>query len=148
MATAMRYLHDEASAKDVLQETWIKVFNNINKYRDEGKLLAWLKRILINTTLGSMRKTVSIVELNGAAVDHTMVTTNIENELNLADMMKKVQSTPSPAREVFLMYVIDGLSHKEIAIIMKIKESTSRVHLTNARKYLRRIFTNSQEMSI
>ncbi len=149
MGTAMRYLSDEAKAKDALQDTWIKVFNNMCKYQDQNKLSGWLKTILINTIL-KMKSTKSYT--------HTIHTDDcinlkghqapvIESNLNMKDLMKIVHTVPPPAKDVFMMNVIDGLSHKEIAKVMNIKESTSRVHLTNARKYLRNIFSNSIELS-
>lgn len=149
MGTAMRYLNDESSAKDALQDMWIKVFNNMDKYQDQNKLSGWIKTILINTILKRLKT---------KAHTHTIHTDNcielkghqapvIESDLNMKDLMKIVHTVPPPGKEVFMMNVIDGMSHKEIAEIMNIKESTSRVHLTNARKYLRKIFSNSIELS-
>jgi len=148
MGTAMRYLNDENSAKDALQDTWIKVFNNISKYKEEGKLHAWLKRILINTILKDKKKTACISQEPTEMSDLIAIVPSIESDLNMQDMMKVVRSVPSPAKEVFLMNVMDGMSHKEIGKILNIAESTSRVHLTNARKFLRNIFSNSKEISI
>lgn len=148
MATAMRYLNDQNSAKDALQETWIKVFNNIEKYHEEGKLGGWLKRILINHILKEIQKMKCISHNEQDMNNHPIEMPAIETNLNMQDMMKVIHTVPTPAKEVFLMHVIDGMSHKEIADTMGIVESTSRVHLTNARKYLRNIFTNSQQISI
>ncbi len=148
MATAMRYLKDSASAQDALQETWIKVFKNINRYQEEGKLGGWLKRILINTVLRAKIKPTKDVELNATADYITTVRPDIESTLNVNDLMKVIETIPVPAKHVFMMNIIDGMSHREIAEVLNIKESTSRVHLTNARKYLKNILSQSKEMSI
>lgn len=148
MGTAMRYLSDDSLAKDALQETWIKVFNNIRGYKEEGKLGGWLKRILINTILQNKRKKNCLMLQETMEHHSPQVAPQIESELNMNDIMKVIETVTSPAREVFMMSVIDGMSHKEISEVMGIAESTSRVHLTNARKYLRRVFNNRKEATL
>jgi RNA polymerase sigma-70 factor (ECF subfamily) len=148
MSTAMRYLKDESKALDALQETWIKVFNNIDKYEEEGKLQWWLKKVLINNILKTKTKIIQLTDYDSENNDKAWILPSVESKLNMEDLMKIVNTVPSPAKEVFIMNIIDGMNHKEIAEILSIKESTSRVHLTNARKYLRQLFTNSKEISI
>lgn len=144
MATAMRYVLDEAQAKDALQETWIKVFRNIDNYKEEGRLMYWLKKILVNTIISEKRKNKPMVEINGHEPQNQQP--GAESKLNMQDMMKIIVKLPSPSKEVFMMKVMEGMKHKEIAEIMNITESTSRVHLTNARKLLRMMFANYNDL--
>lgn len=147
MATAMRYMKDEAKAKDVLQESWIKIFKALAKYKDSDKLLSWLKTIVINTSLSALRsQKATIISIDQHDSNKLKCDASIESAINMKDLMKVIAEIPSPGREVFMMNILDGLSHKEIAGQMNISESTSRVHLTNARKYLRKVFSESKEL--
>ena len=147
MSVAMRYMKIENAAEDVLQESWIKIFKAINRYEDHQKLQGWLKTIVINTALSELRtKKATIISLEPNQTLGLSQGEQIESKLNMEDLMKVISEIPSPSREVFMMNIIDGLSHKEIGAHMGITESTSRVHLTNARKYLRKLFSESKEL--
>ncbi len=147
MAVAMRYMKKEAAAKDVLQDSWIKIFNAIDRYQDHQKLQSWLKTIVINTALSALRtRKATIISLEPNQTLGLSGGDEIESKLNMKDLMKVISEIPSPGREVFMMNIIDGMSHKEIGAQMGITESTSRVHLTNARKYLRKLFSESKEL--
>lgn len=147
MATALRYNCDRHTAKDMLQETWIKVFQGLDKYKEDGKLLPWLKRILINTILRSReKKSISIkdidmwnAEIEGIQID--------SDHLELEDLMTMIESISTPAKEIFMMYVIDGFSHLEIGEMMGIKASTSRVHLSNARRKLVELLKKNEQLT-
>lgn len=148
MATAKRYQCDEHMAQDMLQETWIKVFRHISGYREDGKLLPWLKKVLINTILKSReKKVITTQEINDwdmaiASLDHA------DAALQMEDIMTMISSISSPAKEIFMMYVIDGFNHKEIGEMIGIKASTSRVHLSNARKKLVEILKKNEQLTI
>ncbi len=147
MAVAMRYMKREDLAKDILQESWIKIFNAIDRYEDHKKLKGWLKTIVINTALSALRgKQATIIPIESYHSNSVESSDNIESRLNMEDLMDIIYDIPSPAKEVFMMNVIDGMSHKEIGKHMGITDSTSRVHLTNARKYLRKVFAESKEL--
>ncbi len=147
MATALRYNCDTHTAKDMLQETWIKVFHGLKAYEEDGKLLAWMKRILINTILKSReKKTITIQDLDLWNNDLESIQ-KTSDHLELEDMMKMIKSISSPAKEIFMMYVIDGFSHNEIGELMGIKASTSRVHLSNARKRLVEILKRNEQVT-
>ena len=148
MATALRYQCDQHTAKDMLQETWIKVFRGLADYQDDGKLLHWMKRILINTILRSReKKTITIQEMDqwNKEIDGAVIQ---GDQLELEDMMKMIRSISPPAREIFMMYIIDGFSHAEIAESMGISASTSRVHLSNARKKLVEILKKNEQLTL
>ena len=137
---ALRYAIDRSQAKDILQDSWIRIFNGLEKYKDEGKLEAWLTRIVINVAYRKF----SSKEMKQAVYTDTFFDTAVEqpailSELHYDDLLRLVNQLPDICREVFKMAVIDDLKHKEIAEIMKIKESTSRAHLTRAKKKLREL---------
>jgi len=148
MATALRYHCDHHTAKDMLQETWIKVFRSISDYNEEGKLLAWMKRILINTILKSRAKKVIEIKDVQSWEDEIVAISWDHDALEMEDLMKMIVSISPPARDIFMMYVIDGFSHAEIGELMNITPSTSRVHLSNARKKLVEILKKNERLTV
>jgi RNA polymerase sigma-70 factor (ECF subfamily) len=148
MATALRYQCDHHTAQDMLQETWIKVFRGLGDYQEDGKLLPWMKRILINTILKSREKrSITVQDINGwdRELDAVIIQSD---QLELEDLMKMICSISPPARDIFMMYVIDGFAHAEIAEAMGITASTSRVHLSNARKKLVELLKKNEQLTI
>ncbi len=139
-SAARNYISDSETILDVLQETWIIIFNNLESYEERGYFYAWAKKIMLREIIRISKKEKAKEVFIGTlqAKDHTSKP-SVERKLELQEAMKLVEKLRSPAREVFKLHVIDGLSHKEIGEIMNIKDSTSRVHLTNARKELKEL---------
>jgi len=144
---SLRYAVDRAQAKDILQDSWINIFNGIVKYKHEGRLEGWMSRIVIN---------VAIRKLNSGEIKNAVYTDtfhdppteepNALHELQYDDLLKLVNQLPGMSKEVFKMAVIDGLKHKEIAEILGIKDSTSRAHLTIAKKKLQELIRDLEKV--
>jgi len=137
---SLRYAVDRAQAKDILQDAWIKIFNGLVKYKHEGKLEGWMSRIVINVAIRKL----STKDEKRAVYTDTFYDPPTEepaalSELQYDDLIKLVNQLPEISREVFKMATIDGLKHKEIADILSIQESTSRAHLTRAKKKLQEL---------
>ena len=139
LAIGLRYLGDRETAEDVLHDVFIQVFGSFDKfsYRGKGSLLAWLSRIMVNTSLEHLRKAkisdemVSIDTLQDDIVDADSVDLIPEEVL-----MRFIQELPDGYRTVFNLYVLEGYSHKEIAEMLDITEVTSRTQLSRARIWL------------
>ena len=133
----LRYMKDERDAEEVLTNGFMKIFDNIGKYRSEGSFEGWMKRILVNEALGYIRKNRNMyveVEIDSSLEggDFSWEQSNLETE----ELVKMIQSLPSGYRTVFNMYAIEGFSHKEIAKELQITESTSKSQLSRARLLL------------
>jgi len=130
----LRYANDYHHAEDILQEGFIKVFNNLHKFRREGSFEGWMKRIFINHAIEYYRKsyqfrtTLPLEEVRERSID-----TNILDDLRLKDLLDLIQQLPPGYRTVFNLYVIEGYSHKEIAKMLNIMEGTSKSQLARAR---------------
>lgn len=137
MGICLRYTSDYATAEDILQLGFIKMFQKIGDFRMEGSFEGWVKRIMVNTAIEAYRKnmrtlaTVSIDEVNEA--DQSMNLDNLETQ----DLLKMIQELPNGYRVVFNMYAIEGYSHKEIAAELGITESGSKSQLSRARTVLK-----------
>ncbi|MBP7273511.1 MAG: RNA polymerase sigma factor [Saprospiraceae bacterium] len=137
MGVCLRYAGSEDEAVDILHEGFIKVFNNIGKYKPGTSLVSWARTIVINTCIDYYRKSVRrrTEDLDAAyyvkASDADALSQFTEKEILAA-----VQELTPAYRVVFNMYVLEGFSHKEIANELGITESTSRSNLVKARAKL------------
>jgi len=145
----MRYMQDDFAAKDVLQESFIKIFQNIDRYYDKGSFEGWLRKITVNTCLMAIRKQKNgfdILELSD--INNRQVKPDVEFDLNEKDILKMIRQLPGQYRAIFNLFVIEGYSHAEIANLLQIKESTSRTKLSRARKLIQQIYLRNIESSI
>ena len=136
----LRHAVDENEALDILHEGFIKVFRHISKYTVGTSLSAWIRRIMVNTSIDYYRKkarrrTEDIDTAYGAQLDDPGVISQMAAEEIIASLQEL-----SPAyRAVFNLYVIEGFSHREIAEQLGITESTSRSNLVKARTKLKHL---------
>jgi RNA polymerase sigma-70 factor (ECF subfamily) len=137
MAICMRYGRHRMEAEDLLQDAFIKVFDNLSKFKYKGSLEGWIRRIVINTALKAYGKKSFQNEQIGIEVHHdSPVDPSVLSSLNEAALLQLVSRLPDGYRIVFNLYAIEGYSHKEIADLLGIQESTSRSQLVKARKML------------
>ena len=148
MAACRRYVKDESSAKDALQETFIRIFANIKKYEPIGPFENWMRRIAVRCALtaldkSSIKKEIELTDhhLNGA------IEPDVFNYLGIEEISRLIDGLPQGYRMVFNLNVIEGYSHREIAELLDITESASRSQLTRAKKMLQKklILINSQK---
>lgn len=136
-----RYSNSFEDAKDLLQEALILIFNNMDKcHSDEvGPFKSWCKKITINNALAKLRKkSVRSEAITDSTVQPSTVP-NIYSQLNIEDILKLLQQLPDAHRTVFNLAILDGYTHREIADILEIKESSSRTFLVRARQSLQRL---------
>ena len=149
-AISKRYMRDDHEAKDVTQEDFIAIFNNIQNFRsDSNSIKAWIRQITINTALQKLRKTYRSKEVMPEIItDDRNNVPEVYSKFEVEEIMKVIRQLPEIYRQVFNMYVIDGYSHKEIAEVIKVKESSSRAILTRAKKMLREKLFELKKMVI
>ncbi len=140
-----RYVNNEQDAGSIVNNGFYKIFNNIDNLRDinEEKLIAWMRRIIINEALMLLRSRSRYPELKNTE-EEIIVDAEVADEgLLMDDYHNLIRNLSEELRTVFNLYAIDGYSHKEIAVQLNIKESSSRVYLSRARKILQeKIATN------
>lgn len=134
----MMYTKDISAAEDVLQEGFIKVFGKIKQYKHKGSFEGWIRRIMINTALEKFRKQNWLFPVN--EVEDYMGDQesyhDIASEVSARDLMKLIHELTPQYRVVFVLYAIEGYSHKEISQQLGISEGTSKSNLSRARKIL------------
>lgn len=147
LITCLRYVNDQSSAQDLVQESFIKIFNKLKSFdENKGNFISWSKRIVINECLMYIRKN-NILRDSENIIDlqHKFsVEACAIDQLNLEDLTKLISQLPNGYRTVFNMFVIDGFSHKEISEKLKISVSTSKTQLLKARKLLQNNLTKTE----
>lgn len=139
-ALCSRYITEDEDIKDVLQESFIKIFTSLDsfKYRGEGSLKAWITKITLNETLKFVRNN-SRLPIDSIDDKDTNIADgdSMETEDIPTDVLHQfVRELPDGYRTVFNLYVIDDKSHKEIAQLLGIKENTSASQLHKAKSML------------
>lgn len=136
-AICMRYARNTENAKDLLQESFIKVFDGLTYFRFEGSFEGWARRVAVNTCL-DFNKKLKNEPFKEELEDHVQIGEGekITNRLQANDLIALLQKLPPGYRTVFNLYAIEGYSHLEIAESLGISESTSKTQLFKARKML------------
>ncbi len=139
LTVALRYAHHRAEAEDLLQDSFVKIFNNVKNFENKGSFEGWMRRIVINTALKNYQKLRFQREEIGLerAPDQNVAPSAITN-MGEAELLAVISKLPDGYRIVFNMAAIEGFSHAEIAQHLGIEESTSRSQLTKARTMLQR----------
>lgn len=149
MAVCVRYTRHRLEAEDVLQDAFIKVFKNLAQYQGNGSFEGWIRRIVVNTALKNHDRKSFTNEQIGITHDYDYgADPEVYSDLNEEALLKMIADLPEGYRLVFNLYAIEGYSHKEIADLMDIKESTSRSQLVKARKMLQQKLIELQKIAV
>lgn len=140
MGVCLRYVNDRETARDLLQDGFVKIFVSIESYLGAGSFEGWMRKIFVNCALEYLRKsdvlrdstdldsTAELIHPDGSAV----------SDLSAAELMNLIHELPAGFRAVFNLFAIEGYSHKEISEMLNITESTSRSQFTRAKQLLQR----------
>jgi RNA polymerase sigma factor (sigma-70 family) len=140
-AVCLQYSGNDEEARDILQEGFIKIFENLDQFKHEGSFEGWMRRITVNTALEKFRSRHnlyrvedidSIPELDGEPDNQDYA------GLDANDLLGIIRELPPKYRVVFNLYAIEGYSHKEISKMVNISEGTSKSNLSRARVILQR----------
>lgn len=138
MGLCLRYADNQDDALDILHDGYIKIFRHIGKYQPGTSLIAWMRRIMVNTAIDYYRKkTRRRTEDLEAAQGIQSLDPGVVSAMATEDILASIQKLSPAYRSVFNLYVIEGYAHKEIADILGITESTSRSNLVKARMKLK-----------
>lgn len=145
LSLCVRYVANRETAKDVLQDGFVKVFTHIGQYEARGPLPAWLRQIFVNTALEYLQKN-EILKMN-VSMDHFSDSIDefdrrVLDKLSADDLLECVAELPDRSRSIFNLYAIEGYSHAEIAEKLNIQENTSRSQFARARKALQQLVSD------
>jgi RNA polymerase sigma factor (sigma-70 family) len=143
MGVCLRYCKDRETARDLLHDGFLKVFSHIDNFESKGSLEGWIRRIMINTALEYLRKQNDEGYKSNIEEAYTLTSNDVSilEKIQTEELIKIIQRLPDIYRTVFNLFVVEGYSHKEIADVMKITESSSRVYLTRAKQLLQEMLS-------
>jgi RNA polymerase sigma factor (sigma-70 family) len=140
-AVCLQYSGNDEEAKDILQEGFIKIFENLHLYKHEGSFDGWLSRIVVNTALEKYRRRnhlYRVDDIDSIQEPEAMPDTEDFAGLQAIDLLFIIRELPPKYRMVFNLYAIEGYSHREIGEMLSISEGTSKSNLSRARTILQK----------
>lgn len=144
---AQRYLKDTAEAEDAMQDAFIKAFQKLSQYKGEVTFGAWLKRIVINSCLDSIKaKRMELYPLN----EETFKLVDIENDsgwgvpedTDISEVLAAIEELPINYKTTVKLFLLEGYDHQEISEIMQISENASRTYLHRGKTRLKEKLKN------
>lgn len=146
--SALRIVKDSYEAEDIMQEAFLSAFKNIGKYKGEVSFGAWLKRIVVNRSLDSLKKKkLELFPLESELYKLTEEETKFEAE-DSKEQLEAIQHgmnlLPTGYRVILSLYLIEGYDHEEIASVLGVTASTSRSQFLRAKKKLIQILSEKK----
>jgi RNA polymerase sigma factor (sigma-70 family) len=144
-AVCMRYSKNREEAEEILQEGFMRVFDNLSQFRFSGSFEGWIRKIMVNCCLQKyrakthIRPVVNLEDISVADVGYEDVISRIGKK----ELLAMVQHLPPAYRLVFNLYVFEGMKHREIATQLNISEGTSKSNLSDARRLLQKAVSDS-----
>lgn len=141
-----RYHKNEENARDVLNQSFLKIINSLSKFNIDISFDAWSRAIIMNTIIDEYRKSRKYKEQvemrdNERELDYfsQSARNNAIDDFEQQTVDGIVNQLPEVTKQVFNLYVVDGYTHKEIADILEMSDGTSKWHLSNARRLLAKV---------
>jgi RNA polymerase sigma factor (sigma-70 family) len=134
-----RYMYsNEQAAKEILNDSFFKIFTKLEQYSFQGAFEGWIRRIVVNTITDYLRKNIKEEQYHKEvdADDGYVDSSPVEN-LSYKELLQLVQTLPEAQLAVFNLFVFENYAHKEIAKLLNINENNSRWYLNDARRRLR-----------
>jgi RNA polymerase sigma factor (sigma-70 family) len=139
MSVCYRYMNDTETAKDMLQEGFIRVFTKIDSYAGTGSFEGWLRRVFVTTCLEHLRQK-DALRMSSSLEDYNQATpaegAEVISKMTVDELLLLISGLAEGYRTVFNLFAIEGYSHAEIAEMLGISDVTSRTQFLRARKIL------------
>ncbi len=139
-AICLRYSRDRSEAKDIFQEGFINIYKDLHQCNSTGHLENWMRRVMVNTALRYIRKWKKDWQHEDSQAYEEVFHSQeiVFQKLEMEELTRLIQRLPDGYKLVFNLYVIEGYSHKEIAHLLGVSESTSKTQLFKAKAALKK----------
>ena len=146
MSIALRFSNNRESAAEILNDGFLKTFHYLSEGGKIDNFLPWLRKIIINTAIDYYRRNSKFTELIAydQHLPETVFDDNIIANLTAEDIIATLQKLPDIHRVIFILYEIEGYSHKEIGEKLGISEMSSRKNLSRAKNQLKMLFRKTE----
>jgi len=130
------YIKDLQHAEEVMLNGFLKLFTNLESYRNEGSFEGWIRRIMVRESISFLRQKKTLEFSDELIENNKESSNNINSDIEVAQIQKLIDELPEGYKVVFVMYAVEGYKHNEIAALLNISEGTSKSQLFKARKLL------------
>lgn len=140
LGVCLRYASDKAEAEDILQDSFLKIYFNIEEYSGTGSFVGWLRRVTVNTAITHYHKNLKFrfhVDIDEYVSEETGVSSFEEDLFTSDELFRVLNELPAGYRMVFNLYAVEGYKHKEIAEMLGIDTNTSKSQYSRARSVIR-----------
>ena len=148
LVVCLRYAENMDEAKDILQDGFIKIFDKIGKFDGKGSLEGWIRRVIVNTAIDTIRKKKANL-FTSFEDQEEILSDSIEEEtfedefmFSAQDVMNALHQITPAYRTVFNLYILEGYTHREIGEKLNISEGTSKSNLAKAKQRIKKILHN------
>ena len=135
---------NKQDAEDVLQDAFFQAYININKLRSIDRFGAWIKKIVINQCLKFLRSRILFTDIDSINQEDENVSDDDINEYSMQQINDEIQELPDGCRIIFNLFLLENYTHKDIAEMLNISESTSKSQYQRARKLLQKRLKSKQ----
>ncbi len=136
LGVCRRYVKDVQFSEDVMINGFVKVFKNLDRFRNEGSFEGWIRKIMVRESISHLRKQQFVVYDDEMYEETARKNSLAPSELDAEHIQSLIDALPDGYRTVFVLYAIEGYKHQEIAALLGVSESTSKSQLFKARKLL------------
>jgi RNA polymerase sigma-70 factor (ECF subfamily) len=145
LLVAHRYVNDRFIAEDIMQEAFVKAFQNLATYKNEVAFGSWLKRIVINQSIDHLKKNkLELVVINEEVITKIKEEDwQVESTVSVTEILETIACLKEKYRLVLTLYLLEGYDHQEISEILQITENTSRTQLLRGKKVLKEQLKNT-----
>ena len=138
LALCRSYAKNDEDATEILQDGFLKIFQQISKYdSSKASMYTWMRTIMIRTAIDVLRKQKKTqVAIEWKEEHDPVIDAEVLDRVSAQQILYLLQYLPETTRAVFNLYVTEGYNHREIGELLNISDGTSKWHLSEARKYL------------
>ncbi len=138
LGVCYRYTKNLQDAENVLQEGFVKVFLNLHKFRNEGELGGWIRKIMVNSCITYLKanRRYSYEMPSPEYASHPVIQDDLDLKMDVKQLAGLIRELPSGYQTIFNLHAIEGFSHVEIGGMLGISDGTSRSQYARARSML------------
>jgi RNA polymerase sigma-70 factor (ECF subfamily) len=146
LSVCYRFARNREDAEDMLQEGFIRIFTQIHQFQSKGSFEGWIRRIIVHTCINHLKKHKKFNDSVDIAQAHTLHVRedSVPSIIQAKQVVECIRMLPIGYRTVLNLFAIDGYTHREIAGMLDIEESTSRSQYTRAKAMLEQILVNKK----
>ena len=140
LSVCRQYIKRDDIAEEVMLKGFYKVFTKIKMYSGQGSFEGWIRRIMVNESLSELRRENKLKYADEQIIENSLEhSETLDAEIGVEEIQRMIDRLPDGYKTVFVLYVVEGFKHSEIAELLQISEGTSKSQLSKARVMLQQM---------